>query len=93
MHVCVKCRKLPSTAVWRGRRADDELAAMRHEQRQMAERLEALAAAEEAAAARVERAQSQAFAQAQRGAEMEQRLQSKLEATLAEQRRCAQLVA
>ena len=81
------------TACLHGRRADDELAAMRHEQRQMAERLEALAAAEEAAAARVERAQSQALAQAQRaGADMEQRLQSKLEATLADERRCAQLL-
>ena len=63
---------------------------MRHEQQQMADRLEALAAAEEAAATRVERAQSQALIQAQRaGAEMEHRLQSKLEATLAAQRRCA----
>ena len=83
--------QLLMTAIWCGRRADDEVAAMRHEQRQMTERLEALAAAEEAAAARVERAQSQAFAQAQRAAaEMEQRLQSKLETTLAEERRCAQ---
>ena len=71
------------------RRADDELMALRHEQRQVSERLEALAAAEEAAAARAERAQAHAQAQArQAAAEMEQRLQAQLEASLTDQRRC-----